>query len=40
MREDRSGGHTREDFPDIKPNLEYHIVQQRNQEPYTEPVRK
>lgn len=40
IREESRGGHIREDFPDTNPSLEVHIVQQRNQDPKFEPVRK
>ncbi|MDA3928030.1 MAG: L-aspartate oxidase [Prolixibacteraceae bacterium] len=40
IREESRGGHVREDFPSPNPNLEVHIVQQRNQEPIFEKVRK
>lgn len=39
-REESRGGHVREDFPETDNKLEVHIVQQRNQEPKFEPVRK
>jgi L-aspartate oxidase len=40
IREESRGGHTRDDFPDLNPQFEHHIVQQRNEEPKFEPVRK
>jgi len=40
IREESRGGHIRADFPDMDPAMEVHIVQQRNQEPKFEPVRK
>ena len=40
LREESRGGHVREDYPNTDPNMEYHIVQQRNAEPQFEPVRK
>lgn len=39
MREESRGGHVRKDFPEANPNLEKHLVQQRNVEPKFEPVR-
>ncbi|MFA9389767.1 MAG: L-aspartate oxidase [Prolixibacteraceae bacterium] len=40
IREESRGGHIREDFPNLNPEMEVHIVQQRNQEPKFEAVRK
>lgn len=40
IREESRGGHIREDFPELQEKFEVHIVQQRNQEPKFEPVRK
>ena len=40
IREESRGGHVREDFPSPDTKFEVHIVQQRNQEPKFEPVRK
>lgn len=40
LREESRGGHVRSDFPDTYPEMEYHIVQQRNREPEKQAVKK